>query len=175
MAKQVKSVILHIILRVSELKMVLIRKFCILFSYGVLLVIVGCQTLPKPEEFFHPVSLKERQMQTRIYLSNDDVHILKVCTDLLLDNKFQIREAESRLGWIDASKLKVAHNLHFSASVYVSVVTRPVQGRSGAIAVRVIFHQVKPGQGVIMVKNLAIYQEFFADLSKALFLEAHQI
>lgn len=167
--------IFHIILRVFELKMIRFRKFTLLWGFLVLLVFAGCQTVPKPEGFFHPVSLEERQMQTRIYPSNDEVHILKVCSDLLLDNAFQIKEAESRLGWVDASKFKVVQILNFSAFVYVSVVTRPVQGRSGAIAVRVIFHQVKPGQGIITVKDPAIYQEFFAQLSKALFLEAQQI
>ena len=167
--------ILLIILRVSDQTMILLRKFCVLYSCCVLLVIAGCKTVPKPEEFFHPVSLEERQMQTRIYPSNDEIYILKVCADVLLDNDFQVREAESRLGWVDASKFKVVQYLNFYAFVYVSVVTLPVQGRSGAIAVRVIFHQVKPGQGVLMVKDPAIYQEFFANLSKALFLEAQQI
>lgn len=167
--------IFHIILRVFELKMILFREFTLLWGCLVLLVFTGCLTAPKPGEFFHPVSLEERQMQTRIYPSNDEVHILKVCADLLMDNKFQIKDAESRLGWVDASKFKVFRNLHFSAFVYASVVTRPVQGRSGAIAVRVIFHQVKPGQGIFTVKDPAIYQEFFVRLSKALFLEAQQI
>jgi hypothetical protein len=114
-------------------------------------------------------------MQTRIYPTNDEIYILKACAELLLDNEFQVKEAESRLGWIDASKFKVVQNLNFYAFVNVSVVTLPVQGRSGAIAVRVIFYQVTPGQGISMVKELAIYQEFFVKLSKALFLEAQQI
>ena len=113
-------------------------------------------------------------MQIRIYPSKDEIYILKVCTDVLLDNNFQIREAESRLGWVDASKVKVVPNLTY-VSIHVSVVTLPVKGRSGATAVRVIFHHLKPGQGVVMVEDPAIYQEFFSNLSKALFLEAQQI
>jgi hypothetical protein len=149
--------------------MILLRKFCLLWGCCVLLVITGCQTAPKPEEFFYPVSLEDRQMQTRIYPSNDEIHILKACTDLLLDNDFQVREAESRLGWIDAAKFKAFQ------WILVDVVTRPVQGRSEAIAVRVTFQVIKFRQGIFRVKDPAIYQEFFAELSKTLFLEAQQI
>ena len=153
----------------------LFRKFTFFWCCLILLVFAGCQTTPKPVDFLNPVSLKERQIQTRIYPSDDEVHILKVCADLLLDNAFQIKEVESRLGWIDANKFKVAQNPNFSAFVFVSVVTRPVHGRPGAIAVRVIFNQAAMGQGISAVKDPAIYQEFFSRLSKALFLEALQI
>ena len=155
--------------------MILFRDFSVILSCFVLLGLAGCQTVPQPEEFFHPVSLADRQMQTRIYPTDDEIDILKTCAELLLDNEFQVKEAESRLGWVDASKFKVVQNLNFYAFINVSVVTLPVQGRSGAIAVRVIFYRGIPGQGISMIKELAIYQEFFTKLSKALFLEAQPI
>ena len=144
------------------------RKLKFVGGCWVLLVIAGCQTVPKYEQFFQPVSLKERSIQTRIYPTDDEVKILSACTDLLLDNGFRIKEIESRLGWIDASKIKqIQYVGPFGA--HASVVTRHVRGRSGAIAVRVIFHH----RG--KVKDPAIYQEFFLRLSQAIFLEAQQI
>lgn len=143
-------------------------KFNLVWGCCVLLVIAGCQTVPKSEEFFQPVSLEERSIQTRIYPTDDEVKILSACVDILLDNGFQIKEVESRLGWIDASKIKhIQYGGLFGARA--SVVTRHIRGRSGAIAVRVIFHH--KGK----VKDPAIYQEFFLKLSQAIFLEAQQI
>lgn len=155
-------------LRDFERAMNLFRKFYSVWGCCVLLVIAGCQTLPKSEEFFQPVSLEERSIQTRIYPTDDEVKILSACADLLLDNGFQIKEVESRLGWIDASKIKQIQYVGLFGA-HASVVTRHVRGRSGAVAVRVIFHH----RG--KVEDPVIYQEFFLKLSQAILLEAQQI
>ena len=158
----------HIMLHVFKRTMNLLWKYNIIWGCCVLLAIAGCQTVPKYEEFFQLVSLEERSIQTRIYQTDDEIKILSACTDLLLDNGFRIKEVESRLGWIDASKIKhIQYVGLFRAQA--SVVTRHIRGRSGAIAVRVIFHH----QG--KVEDPAIYQEFFLKLSQAIFLEAQQI
>ena len=81
---------------------------------------------------------------------------------------FRIEEVESRLGWIDAIKIKVVqYQGIFGARA--SVVTRKVRGRPDAVAVRVIFYC----RG--KVEDPAIYQEFFLKLSQAVFLEAEQL
>jgi len=133
----------------------------------VLLLVAGCQSAPRPEEFFRPVSLEQRQIQSRVFETGDEVEVLAVCAAVLQDNGFQIDEAESRLGLLVSSKEKVINGT--LNVVGVSIVTHPLKKRSGAVAVRVTFHRV----GV--VDDPVIYQEFFYRLSKALFLEAHQI
>ena len=93
---------------------------------------------------------------------------MNACADLLLDNGFRIRDVESRLGWIDASKMKVIQYQGFYGA-HASVVTRRVSGRPGAIAVRVIFHRFEK------VDDPAVYQEFFLKLSQAVFIEAQEL
>ena len=167
MTKTVKSVTSHIMLRGFKRTMALSQKFRSARWCFALLVIAGCQSVPKPDQFFQPVSLEERSIQTRIYATDDEVKILGACADLLLDNGFQIREVDSRLGWIVASKTKQIQNVpHW---ILANVVTRQVRGGSEAVAVRVIFYQWQK------VDDPDSYQEFFSKLSKALFLEAQQI
>ena len=150
----------------SEMTIPVRGGICALLSC-VLLVVVGCQSTPRPEDFFHPVSLKQRQIQSRVFDIGDEVRVLMACATVLQDNGFQINEAESRLGLLTSSKVKAIHGMF--SSVEASLVTHPVQGRSGAVVVRVTFHR----RGVI--NDPTIYQEFFARLSKALFLEEQQI
>jgi len=149
-------------------EMTLYRREGISALWGfVLLVVAGCQSAPKPEDFFHPVSLEQRQFQSRIFETGDEVEVLAVCAAVLQDNGFQIDEAESRLGLLVSSKVKMINGT--INGIGVSIVTHRVQRRSGAVGVRVTFHHL----GV--VNDPSIYQEFFSRLSKALFLEAQQI
>lgn len=147
--------------------MIQISKFTPVWACCLLLMVVGCQT-SKPADFFQPVTLQERSIQTRVFETDDEIKILNACADLLLDNGFRIREVESRLGWIDAAKIKVT----IYGGIYgahASVVTRRVSGRPNAIAVRVIFHRFEK------VDDAAVYQEFFLKLSQAVFIEAQEL
>ena len=146
-----------------------LRSYISVLGCCALLMCGGCQTLSKPENFFQPESLQERTMQTRLFATDDEAKLLGACADLLLDNGFQIKEAESRLGWINAYKVKRVSSQAMPRWVSATVVTRQARVPSGIVAVRVIFWT--GGK----VKDPAVYQEFFLNLSQAVFLEAQQI
>ena len=74
--------------------------------------------------------------------------------------------------------------------IAATLATRPVEGDSSKFTVRIIFHRtvwqgegqagednrIAPGeQWMEMIFDPEIYQQFFAKLSKSVFLEAHQI
>ncbi len=73
--------------------------------------------------------------------------------------------------------------------IAATLATRPVAGDSSRFTVRIIFHRViwrghgkagdnhiaPGGQWMEMIYDPEIYQQFFAKLSKSVFLEAHQI
>jgi hypothetical protein len=141
----------------------------------------GCATLPGSEAFFDPVTLEQRQVQTRLYESGDDARVLQASIALLLDNGFQINQAENRLGWVHAYKVvrwKAGQGVLFApwrGVFYATVVTGAALGQAGVTRVRVTFHGAdysKPqAAGALqLVENPEIYQEFFNRLSTALFL-----
>ena len=73
--------------------------------------------------------------------------------------------------------------------IAATLATRPVAGDPSRFTVRIIFHRViwrghgeagdrhiaPGGQWMEMIYDPEIYQQFFAKLSKSVFLEAHQI
>ena len=146
----------------------------------------GCATLPGSEAFFDPVTLEQRQVQTRFYESSDNTRVLQASIALLLDNGFQINQAENRLGWVHAYKVvrsKAGQDdslSQFLGVFYATVVTGAALGEPDITRVRVIFHRadyMKPAsQGAFhLVETPEIYQEFFNRLSGALFLEEQRI
>ena len=146
-----------------------------------LLVITGCQTVPSSGDILESIIMEELYRQTRIFPTDDEIRILNACVDLLLDQGFQIKEVESRLGWIDGSKVKRIdmQGIVGLQSAHASIVTRLIRGHSSSVAVRVIFHcpvyRSRDFQILTEVKDQAVYQEFFSKLSQAIFLEAQQL
>ncbi len=160
----------------------------------------GCSTydgLPGPVTLVSE-TLKDRKLQTRRYDTNDENLILQSVIGLLQDLGFNIDETESELGVIVASKdrdatdsgeIAVSILVLLLAGKYVdvnkrqklraSVVTSPTKSNNG-INVRVTFQRViwntsgrvTRSEGM---KDPRLYQEFFVKLSKAIFLEAHEI
>lgn len=174
------------------------RRFIPLFFVSILLM-TGCQTIPKDALFLSPESLAQRQMQTRKYEIKDEAKILAACAGLLQDMGFNIDESEPKLGLISASKMRSAVNAGQQVgAVFVallgggymstdkeqkmraSVITRPVGEDEKYIAVRVTFQRIvwnTQGQ-VTKSESLTdpqIYHEFFDKLSKSIFLEAQEL
>jgi hypothetical protein len=146
----------------------------------------GCATLPGSEAFFDPVSLEQRQVQTRLYESSDDARVLQASIALLLDNGFQINEAESRLGWVHAYKVvrwgtgQGVPMPQWKGVFYATVVAGAALGQPDVTRVRVTFHgadysRPEAAGDFHLVETPEIYQEFFNRLSRALFLGGQPI
>ncbi len=157
------------------------------------------QSIPKEALQLSPESLEKRQLQTRRFDTRDEANMLSASAQLLQDLGFTLDESETKLGVIVASKDRdateaaqvvgaVLLTVLFGAPVAydknqkirASLVTRLVNPAQPYIAVRVTFQRIVWNtQGrVSKLEELAdpeIYQGFFDKLSKAVFLEAHQI
>ena len=170
-----------------------------LFSF-LLFFIVACQPKIPPDALkFDVQSLKQRQIQTRIFDTSDEKMVLSACAELLQDMGFNIDETETKLGVVVGSKERSAVNaaqvvgavlLAALSGTYVPtdkeqkmrccIVTAPFGEKQKKIIVHVTFQRIvwnTQGQITKMegITDPKIYQEFFAKLSKALFLEAHEI
>ena len=149
-----------------------------------------------------PECLKDRQLQTRIFESADEGKLLTASAAVLQDLGYTIDETEVRAGVIVCSRdrdvtetvevilsvaLEILSILVLSPTsvpydqtqkILASLVTTPVDNQR--IAVRITFqHIVWNSDGNItkneQIKEPNIYQDFFAKLSKSVFLVAHEI
>jgi hypothetical protein len=148
-----------------------------------------------------PQTMAKRQLQVRVFDTDDEAKVLAAIASVLQDIGFLIDESEVELGLIVGSKERsaiqppevvaaVAINIAMQVlignspdigwderqTMRVSVVTTPVRETKGT-AVRVTFQRVVfTNKGDISKKEPLgspdIYQEFYAKLSKALFLRA---
>jgi len=145
-----------------------------------------------------PEMLQQRELQTRRFDTTDERRILKTCAALLQDTGFSIDESDAQLGLLTASKERDATDAAqwavFIAGAFVGisippdkdqimkalVTTRPLGSGGQQVSVRVTFerivfdteHRLKK---IEALNEPQIYQSFFEKLSKALFLEAHDI
>lgn len=169
------------------------------FCMGVSFLFLGCAV--SPDISLVPASLKERQMQTRVYDMSDEISLLSAGVGVLQDMGFSIDESETSVGVVTASKVMDANYLGqvaTSIGVYllsrgkakvkqdkkqkirVNLVTFPYQRRKDKFSVRVTFQRViwDTDDKISKVQNLTepvMYQKFFASLSKSVFLEGHEI
>ncbi len=143
-------------------------------------------------------SLKDRKLQTRRYDTSDEKLILQSVIGLLQDLGFIIDEIEPELGVVVASKDRDARDegeialsvlvlaltarlipVNQNQKLRASVVTYPSDNKK-TTNVRVTFQRVIwNSSGRITrsegMKDPKLYQEFFAKLSKAIFLEEHDV
>ena len=175
----------------SKCVFILFLAFAFVFS--------GCAgTIPPEALQWNKETLKERQQQTRKYDTQKEGDVLSACAALLQDLGFTLDESETELGMLLGSKDRSATDAGQVAAMLVvallgggampidhvqkmraSVVTR-LNNDGTSMLVRVTFQRmVWNTQGQVTtsesMKDPEIFQEFFSKLSKAIFLEAHEI
>jgi hypothetical protein len=165
---------------------------------GVLLL-TGCAAVTLDADLnLTPEMFAQRQMQTRRFDTTDEQKILRTCAALLQDTGFTIDETETKLGILIASKERDATDAAQWAVFIVGAVfgvsippdkdqimkafvtTRPVGTEGKQVAVRVAFERTvfdteQRLKKIEALNDPKMYQSFFEKLSKALFLEAHDI
>ena len=170
-------------------------------ALAAVLALSGCVSnrIPPDALRINAQTMPERQMQTRRFETPDEKMVLSAVTGLLQDLGFNVDESETRLGVVVGSKTRDARETRqvvgavliaglFGGPIQydkeqklrTSIVTRPIGEHGESIAVRVTFQRIVwNSQGLVSkaeaMKDPLQYQEFFSILSKALFLEAHQI
>jgi hypothetical protein len=172
------------------------RYSLVLFS---LLFVIACHSrIPSEALKLDSESLQKRQLQTRVFQTNDEAKVLAACSSLLQDLGFNIEESESELGVIVGSKDRSAVSagkvvgsllLGVLTGVYVPwdknqkmracVITKPSGEEKKNVAVRVTFQRIVWNtQNQITIREgltePEMYKEFFDKLSKSLFLEANE-
>jgi hypothetical protein len=176
------------------------RAFCIRsLLIPCVVLLAGCAAVTLDKDLnLTPEMFAQRQMQTRRFDTTDEQKILKTCAALLQDTGFNIDESETKLGILTASKERDATDAAQWAVFIVGAVfgvtippdkdqimkafvtTRPAGTDGKQVAVRVVFertvfdteHRLKK---IEALNDPKMYQSFFEKLSKALFLEAHDI
>ena len=169
-----------------------------------LLVLVGCATGP-PKNLMLPSEnqLELRAQQSRVYKTTDEANLLSASAALLQDMGFNIDESNKELGILTASKMRSAVNARNQTTAILLTVLTAAAGnpvfqptdkeqkmRAGVVVkplgdghstiVRVTFQRiVYTTAGTVSTQEMLgsdeIYTEFFDKLSKAVFLEAHDL
>lgn len=142
-------------------------------------------------------SLALRQLQTRRFDSKDEKGLLRAAASVLQDTGYNLDESEMGLGVIVASKSRDAGstgqvigkiliialgggNMPIDASqkIRASLVTRPISKNETSLRVtfqRVVWNDRNEISRSESLEDPQLYQDFFEKLSKAVFLEAHEI
>jgi len=160
--------------------------------------LLACQPrIPKDALALSPTSLEDRQLQTRIFETHDEKTLLTASAAVLQDLGYTIEESEVSCGVIVCTRdrdvtetgevvgsialavcLGVPVPWDAKQHVEASLVTKPVDDKR--VSVRITFqHVVWNNQNQIskreQINDPEIYQEFFARLSKSVFLTAHEV
>lgn len=173
----------------------------LLFSPTVFLMLMfqGCESIPKDALRMNEATVEQRQLQTRIFETSDESKILSASASLLQDLGFTLDKSETKVGLIVASKdrgavdaAQVTGAVILTAlfgtpctydqkqKIRASIVTHPAYEATGKMAVRVTFQRIvwNNYDRVTKLERLnesELYTGFFDKLSKAVFLEAHEI
>jgi len=153
--------------------------------------------IPRDAMALSPDSLRDRQLQTRIFETADEKMLLTASAAVLQDLGYTIEESEISCGVIVSSRDRdVTDTGQVVGSIVLgvclgapvpwdkrqrveaSLATKPLDGQR--IAVRITFqHVVWNNHNQVskceQLNDPQIYEDFFAKLSKSIFLTAHEI
>lgn len=176
---------------------VIMHKIFIATFVCIVFVLTGCvQIIPKDALLLSQESLTLKQLQTRKFDAKNEKNIITAGASVLQDLGYTIDESETKLGVIMASKDRSAVNggqvaaailvaamgggnmaIDKEQKIRVSLVTHR---RKSVVFLRVTFQRVVwNNRGQVTrsesMEDPELYREFFEKLSKAVFLEAHEI
>ena len=161
------------------------------------LTLFACQKkIPRQALMLTSESIADRQLQTRIFETANEIKLLEASAALLQDLGFTIDESDVKCGVIICSKdrnvaesydvalsivasfLFIDYEYAVRQKVLASLVTKPLY--ENRIAVRITFQHLVWDTKKELIKNERInepeiYQEFFSKLSKSVFLTAQEI
>lgn len=171
--------------------------FCLIALF---VLLAGCASGPPPEAFrMSTTALEDRQMQSRRFDTMDETGILASSVGVLQDLGYALDISNADLGVLTASKQLDASNAGQMAAmiliaalgggatpidddqkVRVCLVIYPSREDKGSTVVRVTMNRfIWNTQGQITkaetLTEPELYQAFFEKLSKATFLEAHEV
>lgn len=181
-----------------------LRKRCLPFLVCVVVFSACAVQIPKEALELSPESLQQRQLQTRRLETKNEELLLSAGAAVLQDLGFAIDNSESRLGLLVGSKKQSAYHAgEITASAVLLVVTaavgapvmravnkeqliraslvvRPGREKGKDTTARVTFQRVvwNTSNAVTiseLITETEVYQTFFEKLSKAVFLEAHEL
>ena len=162
-------------------------------------IIVGCAALQPIVEQSTKSQLELREMQSRTINSTDIKFITKMILQVLQDDGYTIENLDSELGFFVASKkidggaekYKLAvYDIYYPIAIYkLATLGRNVQEVKATISVRVYKNNTKirasfnaklvdkkgETQSIKTIDDLKFYQDFFAKVDKALFLEKNDL
>ncbi len=163
------------------------------------LMLQGCDSIPKDALRMNKATLEDRQLQTRLFDTSDEKKILSASAAVFQDLGFNLDESETDLGLVVGSKERDATEVgqvvlaavvaglcgtpaqyDTKQKIRLSLVSSPAGETEEKIAVRVTFQRIvwdnyNQVSRLERLNNPEMYQEFFDKLSKAVFLEAHGI
>ncbi len=156
----------------------------------------GCTSrTPRNAFVLSAQSLERRQMSSRRFEAGQEKQLLVGCANLLQDLGFTIDDSETQLGLIVGSKDRSAveggqvagkvllamigkhMSIDRNQKLRASIVTRPIRG---GVIVRATFQRIVWDEDGRISKRERLddpkmYQAFFDQLSKAVFLDAHNL
>ena len=164
-----------------------------------LVVLSGCSSVPKDAFKLSTTSLEDRQLQSRKFSTLDNNLLLSAGASVLQDMGYTIDESNVDLGVLTASKKADAKRAgQIAGAVALALLTGTVtptdkeqkiriclviqetlEDQTSSVAritiQRVIWNTQGKLSRVESINAPELYQAFFDKLSKATFLEAHQI